>query len=109
MKKVMSPILQKEYWIADQEAPPVEGLPVYSKKEIELLKKVQQKLTKKELEDIYMIKLTTGSTLFKIFDDGLPQEKENFTDQYKKPDGVSPVNQNYLENIKQILGGKKNG
>lgn len=93
--------------MADEEMAPVDGLPVYSKKEIDLLKKFKDKLTNQELTDIYEIKLNTGSSLFKILDDGLPREKEKFEDQYKKPSGLSPGAQSYLENIRKTLGGKK--
>lgn len=113
MKKEFDPKLEKktfkcgkEYWLSDRESAAVDGLPVYSRREISLMLSIKDRLTQNDLDNFYNIKLTTGSTMHEIIIDlNRENEKDLWEDQYKKNGNkLNPTAEIALKDIYKKLG-----
>jgi len=107
MKKLRFKLIDKEYWLSDREGSSVEGLPVFSNREMKILLEMKENVTKDFLEKCYNIKLITSSTLMEIkIEAKMQEEKEKWEDQYKKSNKnlTSETGKESLKEIFKILG-----
>lgn len=113
MKKEFQPKLEKkvfkcgkEYWLSDKESAAIDGLPVYSKREIQLMLSIKDRLAQADLDNFYNIKLITGSTIHEIMIEiNKDLEKEQWAEQYRKHGkALSPTAEIALQDIYKKLG-----
>ncbi len=71
MKKLLSPLINKEYWVEEREGEAGShlqaGLPVFSTFEQDALKLLRGRFEREDFERLYDMKLTTGASVFDYF------------------------------------------
>lgn len=91
----------KEYWLSDTESASVDGIPVYSKRELSLMMSIKDRLDQKDLDCFYQTKLVTNATIHEILIDmNKEEEKEQWKDMYRR--GVSPLSPTASVALKEI-------
>lgn len=110
MKKVLSPKINKEYWLAAEEVEAFEkgGFPIFTPIDIRELKVWNP--SKDELLKVWIKKSFEKVSVAAVVEElRRPLEKEKREDLYKRPGiKLSPVAELALQNIKKVLGGSQN-
>jgi hypothetical protein len=107
MKKVRSPIIDKEYWIGVEDSP--DGLPVFSPEEVEMIRKSKDTMPKEMFIAIYNHKATFGGTLQDItqslMDRDDPHKDLGYNMHFKEE--VKPKNLDICKDIITMLKPRK--